>query len=378
MAWISGAHETDFGRLEGSDTLTLMASAAAGALRDAGLERGDIDGLLCGYSTALPHLMLASVFAEYFGIDPTYCHTVQVGGGTGAAMTMLASRLCDAGECANILVVGGENRLTGQGSDRTVQTLATVGHPDYESPFGPTIPGYYALLAARYMHEYGLREEDLAAFSVLMREHASGHPKAHFTKPIDVDEVMASRSIATPLKLLDCCPISDGACALVMSAERPAAGAVRLAGASQVHPFQHVIAAPSLAEFKSAEAANRALREADLSIDDIQIAGVYDSFSVTLLVFLEELGLAPRGEAAAAARDGHFSAEGRVPVNTHGGLLSFGHSGVAGGMAHIVEVYQQMTLKADDARQLPAKEVGLVHGEGGILSSQITFVLTRD
>jgi len=377
MAWINGAGDTDFGRLEDEDTLTLMAKAAADALRDSGLERGDIDGLLCGYSTALPHLMLASVFAEYFGLDPQYCHTVQVGGGTGAAMTMLANRLCDVGQCEHMLVVGGENRLTGQGADKTVQTLAEVGHPDYETPFGPTIPGYYALVAARYLHEHGLTEEDLAVFSVLNRKHALTHPGAHFKEPIDVSAVMASRQIAKPLKLLDCCPISDGACALVVSAESAGDSAIRIAGAGQIHPFQHVIAAPSLTEFRSRESGDCALNEAGVSIDDVQIAGIYDSFSITLLVFLEELGLAPRGEAAAMAREGRFDFDGAVPVNTHGGLMSFGHSGVAGGMAHIVEVYRQMSGTAG-ARQIPNREVGLIHGEGGILSSQISLALLRE
>lgn len=374
MAWIAGVGDTAFGRLEGEDTLTLMGKAAIAALHDAGLERRDINGLLCGYSTAHPHLMLASVFSEYFGLDPHYCHTVQVGGGTGAAMTMLAHRLCAQDQCDHMLVVAGENRLTGQGSDKTVQTLAEVGHPDYETPFGPTIPGYYALVAARYMHEYGLSEEDLAEFSVLLRRHACGHPNAHFKKLISIEDVMTSRMVADPLKLLDCCPISDGAVALVISREGKG---VRIAGAAQVHPFQHVIAAESLTDFRSAEAGDVALREAGVGIDEVQIAGIYDSFSITLLVFLEELGFAPRGEAAAAARDGRFSADGAVPVNTHGGLISFGHSGVAGGMAHIVEVYRQIAGKAGE-RQLPGKEVGLIHGEGGILSSQVSLVLLKD
>ena len=377
MSWIIGANTTAFGRREGEDTLTLMAAAANHALADAGLTRADIDGVLCGYSTALPHLMLASVFAEYFGVDPGYCHTVQVGGGTGAAMTMLANRLCDQGQCQNILVVAGENRLSGQGSDRTVQTLSEVGHPDYELPFGPTIPGYYAMVAARYMHEYGLKEEDLAEFSVLMRSHAATNEKAHFRTPISISDVMSSRVIARPLKLLDCCLISDGACAMVISREGQAGTSVRIAGAGQVHPFQHVIAAPSLTSFRSAEAAGAALREADVSIDDVQIAGIYDSFSITALVFLEELGLAGRGEAAATARDGKFNRDGAVPVNTHGGLLSFGHSGVAGGMAHVIEVYQQLAGKAG-VRQIADRHVGLVHGEGGILSSQVSLVLLRD
>ena len=374
MAWISGVGDTPFGRLEGEDTLTLMATAAAAALIDAGLERREVDGLLCGYSTAHPHLMLASVFSEYFGLDPGYCHTVQVGGGTGAAMSMLASRLCDQGQCQHMLVVAGENRLSGQGSDNTVRTLAEVGHPDFETPFGPTIPAYYALVATRYLFEQGLTQEDMAEFSVLLRRHASGHPNAHFRKPITLEDVMASRVVADPLKLLDCCPISDGAVALIVSRE---GRGVKIAGAAQVHPFQHVIAAESLTRFRSAEAGDAALREAGVVIDDVQIAGIYDSFSITLLVFLEELGFAPRGEAAAAARDGRFSIDGPVPVNTHGGLISFGHSGVAGGMAHIVEVYRQIAGKAGE-RQLPGKEVGFIHGEGGILSSQVSLVLLKD
>ena len=377
MAWITGVGDTSFGRLADEDTLTLMAKSAGDALRDAGLERGDIDGLLCGYSTAWPHLMLASVFGEYFGIDAAYCHTVQVGGGTGAAMTMLAKRLCDVGQCRHVLVVGGENRLSGQGSDKTVQTLAEVGHPDYELPFGPTIPAYYALVAARYLHEYGLDEADLAEFSVLNRRHAMTHPKAHFRNPISVSDVLASRAIARPLKLLDCCPISDGSAALVVSAERLGTSGVRLAGAGQVHPFQHVIAAKSLTSFRSGESSGAALAEAGVVIEDVDIAGIYDSFSVTLMVFIEELGLAPRGEAAAAARAGRFGVDGAVPVNTHGGLMSFGHSGVAGGMAHILEVYRQLAGKAGE-RQIDGREVGLVHGEGGILSSQISLALLKD
>lgn len=377
MAWISGAGDTHFGRLPDEDTLTLMARSVTQALSDAGLERSDIDGLLCGYSTAMPHLMLASVFGEYFGIDAKYCHTVQVGGGTGAAMTMLANRLCDVGQCRHVLVVGGENRLSGRGSDKTVQTLAEVGHPDYETPFGPTIPAYYALVAARYLHEYGLCEEDLAEFSVLNRTHACTHPKAHFRDSIIIDDVMLSRPIARPMKLLDCCPISDGSAALVVSSERPSGLAVRIAGAGQVHPFQHVIAAKSLTDFRSRDASQAALNEAGIGVEEINIAGIYDSFSITLLVFIEELGLAPRGGAAALAREGKFSLNGAVPVNTHGGLMSFGHSGVAGGLAHILEVYRQLAEKAG-TRQIEGRDAGLIHGEGGILSSQISMVFLKD
>src|SRR5467141_3817169 len=198
MSFITGVGLTSFGRHEGSSSLDLMSKAAGLAIADAGLKRSEIDGILCGYSTVAPHIMLATVFA------------VQVGGATGLAMTMLAHHLVEAGVVRHVLVVAGENRLTGQSRDASILALAQVGHPDYEVPLGPTIPAYYGLVASRYMHEYGVTEEDLAEFAVLMRNHALAHPGAQFHDPIAVTDVMESKPVALPLKLLDCCPVSDG------------------------------------------------------------------------------------------------------------------------------------------------------------------------
>ena len=192
--------------------------------------------------------MLATVFAEHFGIQPSYAHAVQVGGATGLAMTMLAHHLVDAGVAKHVLVVGGENRLTGQSRDASIQALAQVGHPDYEVPLGPTIPAYYGLVASRYMHEYGVTQEDLAEFAVLMRAHALTHPGAQFHEPITVADVMASKPVAMPLKLLDCCPVSDGGAAFVISREPTGAAGVRVRGCAQAHTHQHVTAAPALSE----------------------------------------------------------------------------------------------------------------------------------
>ena len=220
MSFITGAGLTSYGKHEGSSSLDLMSKAADLAVADAGLKRSEIDGILCGYSTVSPHIMLATVFAEHFGIQPSYAHAVQVGGATGLAMTMLAHHLVDAGVARHVLVVGGENRLTGQSRDASIQALAQVGHPDYEVTLGPTIPAYYGLVASRYMHEYGVTQEDLAEFAVLMRAHALTHPGAQFHEPITVADVMASKPVAMPLKLLDCCPVSDGGAAFVVSRER--------------------------------------------------------------------------------------------------------------------------------------------------------------
>ena len=140
MSFITGVGLTSYGKHEGSSSLDLMSKAAELAIADAGLKRSEIDGVLCGYSTVSPHIMLATVFAEHFGIQPSYAHAVQVGGATGLAMTMLAHHLVDAGVAKHVLVVGGENRLTGQSRDASIQALAQVGHPDYEVTLGTDDP----------------------------------------------------------------------------------------------------------------------------------------------------------------------------------------------------------------------------------------------
>jgi acetyl-CoA acetyltransferase len=353
-----------------------MSKAAELAISDAGLERAEIDGILCGYSTVSPHIMLATVFAEHFGIRPVYAHAVQVGGATGLAMTMLAHHLVEAGIVRHVLVVGGENRMTGQSRDASIQALAQVGHPDYEVPLGPTIPAYYGLVASRYMHEYGLTQQDLAEFAVLMRKHACTHPGAQFQDPISVADVMASKPVALPLKLLDCCPVSDGGAAFVVSRDPTGETEVRVRGCAQAHTHQHVTAAPALSELGAEIAIARAKAASHIAISDVRYAAIYDSFTITLAMLLEDLGVAKRGEAAAMVRSGHFGRDGAMPLNTHGGLLSYGHCGVGGAMAHLVETHLQMTGRAGN-RQVRDASVALLHGDGGVLSSHVSMFLER-
>jgi acetyl-CoA acetyltransferase len=374
MSYITGVGLTPFGKHPGKSTLDLMSEAATLALADAQLERRDVDGLLVGYSTTFNHLMLSTVFAEHYGLEPAYAHAVQLGGATGFGMAMLAHLLVEAKAARNILVVAGENRLTGQTRDAAVQTLAQVGHPEYEVPLGPTIPAYYGLVASRYMHEFGTTERDLAELAVLMRRHASTHAGAQFRTPITVDEVLGSKPVASPLKLLDCCPVSDGGAAFVVSRERTNGFDVRILGTGQAHTHQHVTAAPSLTHFGAAASVARAREAADVDLEGIRYAAIYDSFTITLTILLEELGLAPRGQAGRLARDGHFSRDGRIPLNTHGGLLSYGHCGCGGAMAHLVETHMQMTGRAG-ARQVKDASLALLHGDGGVLSSHASLIL---
>lgn len=376
-AYIAGVGNTAFGRAEGQGPIELMGQAASQALADAQLQRGDIDGLLCGYATTLPHLMLSTLFAERFGLQPQYGHGMAVGGATGAAMLMLARDLVRVGRCRRVLVVAGENRLSGQARDSAVQTLAQVGDPEMEVPNGASVPAYYALLASRYMHATGTTQEDLAEFAVLMRANAARHPDAHLRAPISAADVAASKPIATPLRLLDCCPISDGAMALVVSAEPGPGTPVALAGAGQAHQHQHLSAIADVLATGASAAAGRAFAEAGLAPGDIDYLGIYDSFTITLAMLLEETGFAPRGQAAARVRDGTFAPGGALPLNTHGGLLSFGHCGVAGGMGHAVEAVRQMRGQAG-ARQLARPpRCAFVHADGGVLSSHVSLILNR-
>ena len=376
MSWLTGIGLTSYGRHDGKGPLDLMAQASQAALDDAGLTRGEVDGVITGYSTTLPHLMLSAVFAERFGLQPAYTHAMQVGGATGLAMLAAASAAVTAGLARHVLMVAGDNRLTGAGRDSIVQTLAQVGHPEFEVPFGPTIPAYYALVASAYMHRTGLTEEDLAEFAVLMRAHASRHPGAQFREPLTVADVMASRPIATPLKLLDCCPVSDGAAAIVVSAERLGGPAVRVRGCGGVTLFQHISDAPSLLEFGAAQSLARASARAGMGVADAAYLGIYDSFTITLAILLEELGVCGRGESAAAVRDGAFGPGGRWPLNTHGGLLSYGHCGSAGAVAHLVEAVLQLRGQAGD-RQVGEVATALLHGDGGVLSAHVTAFLER-
>jgi acetyl-CoA acetyltransferase len=224
------------------------------------------------------------------------------------------------------------------------------------------------------MLEYGTTDADLAELAVLMRKHACMHPGAQFRESITVDTVLGSKPIASPLKLLDCCPVSDGGAAFVVSRERRGDFAVRIRGTGQAHTHQHISAAPSLTHFGAAASVEKARAAARIDLADVNYAAIYDSFTITLTVLLEEIGLAPRGGAGRQAREGRFDHDGRLPLNTHGGLLSYGHCGVGGAMAHLVEAHRQLTHRAEN-RQAKKASLALLHGDGGVLSSHVSLIL---
>ncbi len=381
QAAIVGVGESDIGKLPDMTGLGLNAQAAKRALDNAGLKPQDIDGLLTAYSFTEPYFMLGSVLAEYLGIKPGYGASVVVGGASPAVMLHHAAQAVATGAAEVVLVCAGENRATGMSRDETVAALTAVGHPYFEAPYGVGIPALYALVAQAYMDKYGITREQMASVSVNTRAHACLHPNAQMKKPITLDDVLGSKPIADPLNVLDCCLISDaGGAFIVTTPERAQAlpsKPVFLAGIGETHTHEHLICAPSLTEFGAERSGAAAYRMAGLGPEDVDVAMLYDCFSIVPIIELEELGFAERGAGGAFFLEGKAAVGGELPVNTHGGMLSHAHAGAVGGLMAIIEAVRQLR---DDARgrQVEDATVALVHGEGGVLSSHCTALLTSE
>jgi acetyl-CoA acetyltransferase len=378
---IVGVGESDIGKVPHMTGLGLNAQAAKRALDDSGLKVSDIDGVLTAYSFTEPYFMLGSVLCEYLGVKPHFNASVVSGGASPAVMLKHAAEAIASGQAETILVCAGENRATGLTRDAALSALLAVGHPYFEQPYGGSIPGYYAMIAQRHMHVYGTQREQLAHVAVNTRAHALLHPNAHMKKPLALREVLDAKPIADPLGMLDCCLISDaGGAFIVTSAERARdlkAKPVYLQGIGEYHTHEHLMCAPSLTEFGATESGRTAYQMAGLGPQDIDVAELYDCFTIVPIIELEELGFCKRGEGGAFFAEGHARIGGKLPVNTHGGMLSHAHAGAAGGLFGIVEAVRQLRGGLGE-RQVHGAEVALVHNEGGILSSHCTLILAND
>ena len=381
-AAIVGIGESDIGRLPHMTGLALNAQAAKRALDDAGLRPQAIDGLVTAYTMTEPHFMLGSVLCEYLGLKPDFCASIVAGGATPAIMIGHAAAAIAGGQATTVLVLTGENRASGQTRDQAVAALATTfGHPYFEYPYGPSIPGCYAMIARRYMHVHGTTRQQMAQVAVTTRRHACLHPNSHMRQPITIDDVLAAKPIAEPLTLLDCCLISDAAGAVILThPDRVAHGRSPPAwvlGIGESHTHEYLLAAPSLSEFGSVRSGELAYAMAGVVPGDIDVAQLYDCFTIVPIIELEELGFVPRGAGGAFWEAGEAEIGGSLPVNTHGGMLSHAHAGAAGGMFGIIEAVAQLRGGLGP-RQVNGAALALVHNEGGVMSSHCTLILGRE
>ncbi len=382
MAAIVGLGESAVGRVPGRSALELMEDATARALADAGLERDAIDGVISMPCATESWIMPAAVVARGLGLEPGYVSTVDLAGAGGTAMVDQAARVIATGGAEAVLVVAGQPLLSGLSREGAVSRMAqSAAHLTAEVPAGVPVPGLYALLAARHMHLYGTTREQMAAVAVGTRAHAALNDNAHFRAPITVEDVLSAKPIASPLTLLDCAPVSDGAAALVVvSAERartlgPRAAYLLGSGHGLSHVYLTDAEDPLVTGARRAGAT--AFAAAGLAPSDMDLAQLYDCFTITVLVELEELGFCPRGEAGAFVAAGGLARTGALPTNTGGGLLSGGHPGLPAGLFPVLEGARQV-MGAAGARQLPRADLALVHGNGGVIGMHCSLVLGSD
>jgi len=379
-AAIIGVGETAVGVLPESTAIGLYIEAAELALEDAGLKWSDIDGLYTAVSRVDAHQTGSAALAEHLGLRPKFALSMPVGGMQVTACIYQAAAMVLAGIADNIMVICADNLLSAMSRAGAVDHYADTGHPDFENPLGAMIPSLYALAAQRHMHEYGTTSEQLASVAVQFRQNASRHPKAHKRMLITIEDVLNSKMIATPFHMLDCSLISDGGCAFIITRADRAKDArqvpVYLLGAGEARAHQHISQSPSLTSFAALESSDRAFRMAQLGPKDIDVAMLYDPFTISPIISLESLGFCPVGEGGRFVEDGNIAPSGIIPVNTHGGLLSYAHPGRPGGVLLVVEAIRQLRGEAGD-RQISDAEIALVQANAGITSGEVTLILGK-
>jgi acetyl-CoA acetyltransferase len=379
---IVGAALSDGPVTPGFTATMLEAQAFRRALDDAGLELGDIEGLASAGYGGMHEVQLA----EYLGIRPHWMESTSVGGSSFEFHTMHAYRAIQNGDVDTVAIVYGNNQLssygrtlgTGGGGQRGGGMAMPLGM-SYEFPTGLTLVGSYAMAAQRHMHEYGTTAEQLASIAVQTREHAGRNPNAMYREPITVDDVLDSNLVADPLHKLDCCVISDGGCCIILTTEDRARSLphrpVFVRGASGASTHHSIAAMDDMTRTAAAISGPKAFKEAGITPDDVDMFAMYDSFSYTVLVVLEDLGFAPKGEGGAFVADngGNLRLGGKLPTNTDGGGLSATHPGMRG-LFLLCEATRQLRGEAGDS-QVAGAEIAVAHGSGGWLSTQGTVVL---
>jgi acetyl-CoA acetyltransferase len=375
---IVGVADTEVGVLPGRTPMELGVEAALAAIADAGLEKNDVDGLVTCNAMAQPMMYHAEATAEYLQIFPRYCIAAGAGGGTTFSIIHHAASAIATGMADVVVVAMADAMRSGLTRDQAMLVQASTGHPEFEQPYGPTVPAYYALIAQAHMAEFGTTQEQFASIAVACRAHAARNPAAQMRDLISVEDVLESRMIADPLHLLDCSLVSDGGSAIVLTSSERAADMkqtpIYLLGAGEGHSHEHISAARNLTTSAAKEAGQRAFEMSGLRPTDMDFAQLYDCFTPTVLVELEDLGFCNKGEGGAFVESGALLPGGSMPVNTHGGLLSHSHPGNPGSMFALTESVWQLRGEAS-GRQVANSKNALVHAQGGIMSSHTALVL---
>ena len=371
------------GKVPGRSPLSLAAEAARNALADAGVAKSAVDGVLSSHAFASPFHRFSVAFSEYFGIRPTFSNTLQVSGATAATMFSIGAAAIHGGLAKMVLLVAADSLMTGLTPDLALRSLTESRDQQYEMPFGIPVANTFAMTAHRHMKEFGTTPQQLAEVAVVHRRHASRTPGAQQTTPITVDDVLNSPMVTTPYHKLDCSLISDGGAAFLLTSadyaeefgiQKP----VYILGCGECYTHEHIFLMPSLTVTGAVESGRRAYAMAGYGPADMHVAGIYDCFTGTVIMMLEDLGFCRKGEGGPFVADGQTTYGGTIPSNTHGGLLSFAHPGMPGSLFHFHEVIAQLRGECR-GRQVQNARLGLVHSLGAGFATNATTVLgTKD
>ena len=370
---IVGVGNTAYGTTPGYSQLALNVRAIRAALEDAGLTTRDLDGVLTKAPTSTFPKLWAAVVAEALRVKPNIVGTLDQAGATNIGLIQYAISCIELGQGEVVAIAYGDNPRTGT---RATYARARGGDGAVAGLFGA--PSSYAIAAQRRMHEHGTTKEQLGHVAITHRHHASMNPNAVFQTPITMEDYMASRWVAEPFGLLDCCPVSDGGAAYVVTTEARAKELkktpVYVSGIGQSHPSWEFFRRPDLAASGAAASGRLCFESAAMRPADVDFCEIYDCFTIVPIITLEEYGFAPRGKGGELYQEGETRLGGRLPCNTSGGLLS--ETGMPGTQL-VCEAVRQLRSECG-ARQVKNAEVGLVSQQGGVLTTHATMLLSRD
>ncbi|KAA9164374.1 thiolase domain-containing protein [Amycolatopsis acidicola] len=376
-AFVAGAFEHPGRRLPDKSVAQIHAEVALGALSDAGLSLDDVDGYLCSGDAPGG----ATVMADFLGLRVRYVASTDIGGSSYVTLADQAATAIENGDCEIALITMAGRPRTGKRRSAPVDTPFHA----FEGIYGHTTVASYALAARRHMHEFGTTAAQLAEVKVAASRHAQHNPDAMLRDPVTADDVLASPMIADPLHRLDCCVITDGGGALVVVSEAVARKlsrqCVKVLGSATT--VKHTdLGRIDLTHTGAVVTGPLALERAGVRTGDIDYASIYDSFTITVVQTIEDLGFCAKGEGGKFVEDGTLRApHGALPVNTDGGSLCNNHPANRGGLIRTLEAVRQLRGEAASAVQVPDCAVALVHGTGGYLGSRMgsaTMILGRD
>jgi acetyl-CoA C-acetyltransferase len=385
-AYIVGAFEHPVRRAPDKSIAQIHAESARGALIDAGLAHGDIDGYFVARDG--PGVLGGVGMAEYLGLENVrHLDNTETGGSAPLVMAGHAARAVLSGRCRAALITMGGKSLTG---DPRRMTTNQYGAPElpFEEPYGINTHAVYAMAAARHIHEFGTTREQMSWVKVAASHHAQHNPNAVLPNVVTLEEVAASPMIADPLRRLDCCLNTDGGGAIIVASEEIARSLnrvsnrplVRIRGAAE--GIKHT--SGGYAEFTytaGRHSAARAFEEAKVTPANIKYASVYDSFTMTVIMTLEDIGFCEKGKGGAFVADGALiSGVGKLPINTDGGGLCNNHPGGRGGIPKLVEAVRQVRGEAHPKVQVANCDLALAHGTGGFIATRggsATMILER-